>query len=775
MPRYLRIADVPAILSELQGGGSKTPYQLNEWQQRWCKFSDEPEKGAAVLSYRWRIRARNESFKDYERWLSDCGHEGYEVYNFRDGDVSVDWSLADGHNLQIEVATWLLWLHTHRLAEYAWVDQMCVPQDADVEEKMSHIKDSPAIYAAGHVYVLIAPVVDYSTGRIMNAQEARAIVNQYNDEMNAYRSARFLSRSAVKALLVNNSYMRRVWTIQEAVASMRLSVWPLKGEGEVNSYQSIYVVDWPEFNAWNSHPVLAPLYLKFGDEAIHGFYEGDYTEIIRVLREHPSDGVGYLAMISKDLMWITMDRNGLINDLKKADSAAKRAFVVLNNHQIQSSRSFLPEDRVLALVPLVDYSKWKEATQGVPGRHLVQASVAWAYGIMESQMATWKWSIRVYNSPDCKARGLGLLEPRRNLGNSTSIYGATPNWELQIPIEGGRFLLTPPPPHPDPVVTAYLEAAPVESREMQVMAALVMPHPGQAKYWGGGPWTSIRDVLQTDEVFRLSVQWGLEPWRNPALGLDAERSAVVVASGGGLEHPIMIILGLKAGEEEPTTGQVMVVVDVSTHLLPALLEGLRAAALDTLNVPITAVSTGIVPPPPEPPSEPSTLGAAWQLVPQPEPEETELATAAAEPAEGVAQTVELEATSATPKEDLDAPAGMEADSAAGQASGMTPNKSDGVAATPSALTSRSSSVRPASAVKVPSERPPSAVSPKTTVDSAEAESEPEASSPPPGATIQKGSEVPGLPNSGVEVAAGAKYAAQVAQGTEGPCRSCTMM
>ena len=33
----------------------------------------------------------------------------------------------------------------------------------------------------------------------------------------------------------------------------------------------------------------------------------------------------------------------------------------------------------------------QSATAGVPGHHLVQASVAWAYGVMEQQMASWKW------------------------------------------------------------------------------------------------------------------------------------------------------------------------------------------------------------------------------------------------------------------------------------------------------------------------------------------------------------------------------------------------
>ncbi|KXZ50799.1 hypothetical protein GPECTOR_15g485 [Gonium pectorale] len=552
----------------------------------------------------------------------------------------------------------------------------------------------------------------------------------YNDQMNAYRGAGFLSRSAVKALMVNNSYMRRVWTIQEAVAAQDLTVWPLEGRGEVNSYQSIYVVDWPEFNAWNSHPELGPLYLKYTDEPLNDYYEGDYTGVIKNLRDKVSDAIAYLAMISKDLMWITMDRNGLVNDVKKADTASRRAWVLLNNHQIQSARSFLPEDKVLALIPLVDYDAWKAATFGVPGRQLVQASVKWAYEMMEHEMASWKWSIRIYNAPRCAARGLELLQPRRNLGDSSSMHGATPGWQLEIPPAGGAFTLPPPPAHPDDSVTACLEAAGALSAEplqLSVEAALYMPHPGQAQYWGGGPWTHIRDVLQTDEVFRLSVQWGLEPWRNPELGIDAHRSGVVVASGGGLKHPVMIIMGLPVGEETPATGQVMEVVEVSSHLLPALLEGLHSKALGHMAAPITLVSAGVVPPPPPPPMpecEPAPTEPEWQEVPA----ETEPAAVAAPAA---------------------------------------PSRSAS-AAKPAAPS------RTASAAKPEVTAEPDAAAAPSDGDNAPRVVDPGPSEP-PAAHIQKGGEA-SVPHSGVEVAAGAKYAGQapVAAGDEGPCKGCVI-
>ncbi|KXZ50802.1 hypothetical protein GPECTOR_15g488 [Gonium pectorale] len=546
-------------------------------------------KDVAVLSYRWRIRGNNENIKDYKQWLADCAKEGYSTFKLDTGREPVDWSLADGHMIQIEVAAWLLWLYTNKVAEYAWVDQMCVPQDASIEVKMKAIKESPAIYRDGKVYVVLAPVVDYASGRIMLGQDARQIVDSYSGAIRGYSS-----RAAVKALLVNNSYMRRVWTIQEAVAAQDLTVWPLKGRGEVNSYQPLRVMDWPEFNGWNSHPQLGPLYLKYTDAPLNDYYEGDYTGVIKNLRDKVSDAIAYLAMISKDLMWITMDRNGLVNDVKKADTAAKRAWVVLNNHQIQSARSFLPEDKVLALVPLIDYGAWKKATFGVPGRHLVQASVDWAYGLASKHIPALKWSIRIYNAPRCAARGLELLQPRRNLGDSSSMHGATPGWQLEIPEAGRTLTLSPPARHVDGSVAAWqsssgaLNAQPLQLR---VEALLLMPHPGQAKFWGGGPWTHIRDALRTDEVFRLSVQWGLEPWRHPDLRIQTDKCAVAVVSGGGLPNPLMIVAALSQGDD--STGQVMVAVEVDSGSKSALLGCLRTESLGNISGGVTLVSSGV--------------------------------------------------------------------------------------------------------------------------------------------------------------------------------------
>lgn len=42
MPRYLRVKDIPDILTELKTGDAfSTPYQLDAWQQKWCYITDE--------------------------------------------------------------------------------------------------------------------------------------------------------------------------------------------------------------------------------------------------------------------------------------------------------------------------------------------------------------------------------------------------------------------------------------------------------------------------------------------------------------------------------------------------------------------------------------------------------------------------------------------------------------------------------------------------------------------------------------------------------------
>ncbi len=45
--------------------------------------------------------------------------------------------------------------------------------------------------------------------------------------------------------------------------------------------------------------------------------------------------------------------------------------------------------------------------------------------------------MRIYNSTACSARGLELLQPRRNLGDATSMHGASPRWEQAVSGGGG--------------------------------------------------------------------------------------------------------------------------------------------------------------------------------------------------------------------------------------------------------------------------------------------------------------------------------------------------
>ena len=58
--------------------------------------------------------------------------------------------------------------------------------------------------------------------------------------------------------------------------------------------------------------------------------------------------------------------------------------------QVNGARCFLPEDKVLALVPLIDYEGWRKATDRVPGEQLVQASVTWAYQVLQDRNASFR-------------------------------------------------------------------------------------------------------------------------------------------------------------------------------------------------------------------------------------------------------------------------------------------------------------------------------------------------------------------------------------------------
>ncbi|GLC54651.1 hypothetical protein PLESTB_000891600 [Pleodorina starrii] len=537
----------------------------------------------------------------------------------------VDWSLADGHDLQIEVAVWLLWLYAYPVAEYVWLDQMCIPQDSHLEkERMHGVQQSPRIYQAGKVYVVLAPVVD-EEGRIMSREVAGQIVDQYTGEMSAChcdheynkkcdlswddapgrfpRAHEYLRRAAIKSLLVNHTYMRRVWTIQEVVSARtgNLHIWPFEGSGSLVSYQSVHVVDWPEFNAWNNHPRWRPVTQKFTDSVVEKYMDGDYAGVIGKLRsKEDPDVMGHLALLAKELKWITDDRSGLVAALQATNSSySKKAHTVLNYPNVMASRASKAEDLVLALVPLVDPLGWQEVmeTANDDKAQMVQKSVDWAYEAMEQDM-TWSWSIRIYNKPSCTARALDLLEPRRNLTDHTAVHGTTHEWSLEIPSSVGDIFRLTAPRSPAAAANSAA-AATVNSLEVKVLKAVVMPHPGL-----GGPvrarWDHVRNAVWEStgsDNFWLAVSWALEPWRSAGLqGLDLDRTAVVLVDGEGLRHLAMIILALKASKKEPYTAEVMAVLDIRKERLPGLLEGLQNGKLpDLLTKPLRVVSR----PPPE--------------------------------------------------------------------------------------------------------------------------------------------------------------------------------
>ena len=123
----------------------------------------------------------------------------------------------------------MMWLHATCATELIWIDQFCVPQDADIETKMGHIRESPKIYRLGkvsrrrrnvvqwcqsgvmhstkahiarfawlnvlfmlfvfpfQVFLVLAPVVDYESGDIMSMRAATKIVDLYQAEFSEWR------------------------------------------------------------------------------------------------------------------------------------------------------------------------------------------------------------------------------------------------------------------------------------------------------------------------------------------------------------------------------------------------------------------------------------------------------------------------------------------------------------------------------------------------------------------------------------------------------------
>ena len=197
-------------------------------------------------------------------------------------------------SLPVDVLVWMLWIHHSEKAEYIWVDQCCIPQDASDVQKMEMVRQSPSIYSTGKVFMLVSPVVDYDSGNIVNQKIAESILSGISNMSGRDKSC------AIKSLMVNVSYYRRAWTVQEAIVANTLESFPLLGSG-LKGFQPLHLVDWPDFNSWNGKWGVIRDQIHI-DKAIQSYFDGDYTGIIKKIKSDPK-GFHYLAIVAKELLW----------------------------------------------------------------------------------------------------------------------------------------------------------------------------------------------------------------------------------------------------------------------------------------------------------------------------------------------------------------------------------------------------------------------------------------------------------------------------------------
>lgn len=246
------------------------------------------------------------------------------------------------------------------------------------------------------------------------------------------------------------------------------------------------------------------------------------------------------------------------------------------------SRAGWPEDRVLALVPLIDYDGWRHATAAAAGHQLVQASVSWAYDVWQrsdggggggSRLGSLaKWSIRIFNSSRVATTCLDVLHPRRNLDDRSSVHGA---------VAGGRqatFEASASQPGTGALVLAG-------GGRLEVLTACVMPHPGVPRLsWGPShmPWTSVRDALGTNEDFRLATEWACEEYLgHDECAKDVVAVLLTAASGSPTGMPHLVIAGLTAPSRD--RGRVMMVMDIAPGAVASVAEALRIKCQDMLT------------------------------------------------------------------------------------------------------------------------------------------------------------------------------------------------
>lgn len=97
--------------------------------------------------------------------------------------------------------------------------------------------------------------------------------------------------------------------------------------------------------------------------------------------------------------------------------------------------------------------------------------------------------MRIYNSPQCPARGLALLQPRRNVSDAASVYGREAG-EVTIPCPGGSE-------QEDMLVLQDGQ----QQLVLRVDAACVMCHAGDAANWcDAPPLACVRAFVRPDAM-----------------------------------------------------------------------------------------------------------------------------------------------------------------------------------------------------------------------------------------------------------------------------------
>lgn len=232
----------------------------------------------------------------------------------------------------------------------------------------------------------------------------------------------------------------------------------------------------------------------------------------------------------------------------------------MNSITAIEARAFVPEDKVNALVPVVDSSEWSQLVKGKTSYGAFNTSIQWAYKLSLNSFS-FKWGVRGYCSPSSPGGVLASLEPKRVYSN------LAPSSDKPSNYHPGSNTITLP-----------------DDSQLEVIKSSWYPSPANMSSWGGkgNAWDVIRDGIQdsTGLDFGLVACYIGEPYIQDQT-YNKNTSMLFLARGENSN--IVHLISALSTNSNKNNGRVIFIIDLSNVFEAHILKFLK----DPINSNVT--------------------------------------------------------------------------------------------------------------------------------------------------------------------------------------------